>query len=359
MSRAPRWLAVAGLVLWAGCGTQVTVAKSERSGPGESCEAKPDCAEGLACVDLTCRAEQMPAPDGDGGGGAPPVARTKSGAGESCNRRTDCDDGLLCLERTCRTDATPVPTLGPTKGSRGESCVASNDCERGMGCIGGACRERKLLVPHVAQECHRVECVEVDDCCRDFRPEDPALCMELDESCRSGVQFDCNLYASICDCNRICEDSVCVASVACSNDLDCGGSGVLRCFAGKCAQCASDVDCTGVAACVSGLCRAGCERNEQCPIFSVCEDHQCEHVGCQSDRDCYFESGSPRSRCVDHACRTPCESDIGCPLPFHGCVEGVCVFVGCESDEECRAVLGLADQSVSDPGRAVCRLPEE
>jgi hypothetical protein len=252
-----------------------------------------------------------------------------------------------------------VMTEGPRRGGHGESCVASNDCERGMGCIGEVCRERDLLVSQTVNECHRVECVEEDDCCRDFRPESPTLCMELDESCQSGVQSDCNLYANICECSRICDDSVCVASVTCANDLDCGGSGVLRCFAGKCAQCATDADCSGGAACVSGLCRAGCEHNEECPIFSACVRHQCQEVGCQSDRECFFESGSPRSRCVDHACRTPCDVDLACPLPFHACVEGLCTFVGCDDDEQCRAVLELVNQPPSDPVRAVCRAPSE
>jgi hypothetical protein len=228
-----------------------------------------------------------------------------------------------------------------------------------MGCIAGVCRTRELLVSQLPNECHRVECVEEGDCCKDFRPDDPLLCDELDQGCEAGVQSDCNLYASVCTCSRVCDDAVCVADVPCASDLDCGGSGVLRCFAGKCAQCATDSDCSGVAGCVSGLCRSGCERNEECPIFSVCEAHRCKHVGCQSDRDCFLQSGSARSRCVENACRTPCESDVACPLAFHGCVEGFCNFVGCESSEECRSVLGLAEESVSDPGRAVCRAPAE
>ena len=254
------------------------------------------------------------------------VAPTKSGLGESCNRRLDCSAGLLCLERACRAGDTPNATEGPRRGGRGESCVASNDCELGMGCVAGACRERVLLVPHVTNECHRVECVAEDDCCKDFRASDPVLCDELDESCKAGVQSDCNLHASICTCRQVCDDSICVASVACNNDLDCGGSGVLRCFAGKCAQCATDSDCNGVAACISGLCRAGCNRNEECPIFSECKEHRCEHVGCRSDRECFFESGSPRSKCVDHVCKTPCESDVACSQPFHGCVDRFCTL---------------------------------
>jgi hypothetical protein len=139
-----------------------------------------------------------------------------------------------------------------------------------------------------------------------------------------------------------------------------GGLGLAACaFLDEPAQCANDGDCSGGAACVGGLCRAGCERNEECPIFSACIRHQCEHVGCQSDRECFFESGSPRSKCVDNACRTPCDGDVACPLEFHACADGFCTFVGCEDDEQCRSVLGLFDQPASDPSRAVCRAPAE
>lgn len=335
----------------------MTLAPSSLSAAGESCEAGQDCAEGLSCVDLVCMVEEVGGPSGDAGPAA--ALQTRSGSGESCTRRADCEVGLFCFEQTCFGEKLEVLQEGPRKGSHGESCVVSNDCELGMGCFALRCAERDLLLAPVEKECHRVECVAEDDCCKDFVPEDTALCAELDVGCKAGIQSECNLYASICSCSRICEDGVCIASVACENDLDCGGSGVLRCFAGKCAQCGSDTDCSGQAACVSGLCRAGCERNEQCPIFSVCLRHQCEHVGCQSDRECFFDSGSARSKCAEGDCRTPCESDAACPLAFHACIDGLCGFVGCESDEECRAALQLGNQSVSSPIRAVCRLPEE
>ena len=357
---APRLLVTAGLLLLAGCpwfGSQVSVEKARLSAAGESCEALADCEKGLSCVDLVCRNAGSAAP-GDGGPMSGPGALSeKSGDGESCRRRADCRGGLSCITRVCRGSSVPPELEGPRKGGRGESCVASNDCERGFGCVGAVCRERDRLVPHLTAECHRVECSEDEDCCAGFRPEAPALCGELEASCADGVQSDCNLHANLCSCSRACDDSVCVASVDCKNDLDCGGSGVLRCFAGKCAQCSNDGDCSGGAACLGGLCHSGCERNEECPIFDVCESHQCKYVGCQSDRDCFFESGSARSKCVDHTCRTPCEQDLTCPQPFHACVDDYCAFVGCDDDEQCRAVLQLANEPVSDPGRAVCRAP--
>ena len=347
-------LAALGLL---GCGTKVTVAPAERGAEGESCEARVDCAQGLLCVDLVCRAAPAAQPGTDGGAG--PLAQTmvRSGAGESCTRRADCESGLRCLSNTCRLDDVEVMVEGPRKGTRGESCVVSNDCEVGMGCFSMTCGERSLLIPTVEMECHRVECVEEDDCCKDFVAEDPVLCADLQTGCETGARADCNLFASLCECNLVCEDSACVASVSCTNDLDCGGSGVLRCFAGRCAQCGGDSDCTGQAACVGGFCRGGCERNEQCPLLSECRRHQCEHVGCRSDRDCLFVTGSPRSRCVERQCRTPCETDRACASAFDACVDGLCAFVGCEHDYECRAALGLFGLPAGGSQRAVCRAP--
>lgn len=358
-ARVIAWVSMAlGL---GGCGTQVEVAPTALSEEGESCESRQECAAGLTCIDLLCLPETaaVPAdrPDASAAGPAP-MSATRGGLGESCTRRADCAGGLLCLEQRCLGEPAPdaMTPIGPRKGTRGESCVVSNDCELGMGCFGNRCRERSLQLPRVARECHRVECVEVDDCCRGFVPEDPMLCAELDLGCQGGARADCNLYASLCECSRLCEDAVCVASVECESDLDCGGSGVLRCFAGVCAQCALDSDCSGNAACIGGLCRRGCERNEECPLLSECDGGSCQHVGCKSDRECYFFTDSLRSRCVDSECRTPCESDSACGV-YQACHEGVCVFVGCESDDECQAALRLFDQSTTDVHRAVCRAP--
>jgi hypothetical protein len=117
-------------------------------------------------------------------------------------------------------------------------------------------------------------------------------------------------------------------------------------------------DCTGAEdqQCVSGTCRAACERNEQCPLFQACQSGECVQAGCSSARECYFSTGNPLSECSDDGrCITPCDADAECGN-FQVCDEGTCKFIGCTSDEECRVMLGI--QSIPGSDRAVCREPD-
>ena len=102
--------------------------------------------------------------------------------------------------------------FGPLKGGPGESCAASSDCELGLGCVDSLCKLRQTDIAEVANECFVVECTKAEDCCAHFVPENAALCLELDTSCKDGVVGDCNLYANLCVCRRTCEDSSCVAT---------------------------------------------------------------------------------------------------------------------------------------------------
>jgi hypothetical protein len=253
------------------------------------------------------------------------------------------------------SDLDPMVQSGPSKGGPGESCSASSDCEITLGCVDGVCNLRQSPISELVNECFVVECTKPEDCCANFVPEDPALCLELDAACKQGVVGDCNLHANLCLCRRTCEDSSCVANVTCANDLDCGGSGVLKCFSGRCVQCAADRDCGASATCLKGFCRGGCSRNEECPVLHACQEGRCVDVGCQSDRECVFATKSPISRCEQGECMTPCESDNQCPLPLQGCVNGACAFVGCETDQECRVERGLADADPRSTEQAVCR----
>lgn len=336
------------------CGQQIEVAESRLGAVGESCEARSDCASDLHCVDRLCVSEAPVQLQGDAGQ-APPV-EVRNGLGQRCFRRADCQAELSCIAQRCTEGGDAISLLGPQKGAIGDSCLVSNDCEVGLGCVSRACRARSLAVAPTALECHRVECQVSDDCCAGFEPEDPDLCAELDVGCQSGVAADCNLHRALCGCTMRCEDEACVAQAACESDLDCGGSGILRCIGGGCVQCVTDGDCAGSGVCQAGTCRSPCERNEECALFEACVDSRCEHVGCQSDRECQFAYDDPEGRCIDAECRSACTTDATCRGQFQRCAEGLCVFVGCESDEECRAALA-ADGTNLAVGAAMCRPP--
>ena len=271
-SLAAVWPSVAG----AGCGTKVNVADARLSEAGESCEAQSDCAEGLACVDLVCRvSDTQRAGSTDGGPGRRRrlwCRAARAGSARAAARRADCGDGLPCFERTCRASESPGADGGPAQGRsrrelRGEQRLRARHGLHRLRCAASATcscpHDRERVPPRRVRGGGRL--------LPDFRARGPDA---VRWSSTTAARPACNPTATCTRASARAAESATTRSASpastCSNDLDCGGSGVLRCFAGKCAQCASDSDCTGGAACVGGLCRAGCERNEECPIFSAC-----------------------------------------------------------------------------------------
>jgi hypothetical protein len=210
----------------------------------------------------------------------------------------------------------------------------------------------KLPIEVQPKQCVRVQCEADADCCKSFVTQ--LACPMLKETCATGDMTACAQFNASCVCNMQCNTNICTAVRKCSNDTECGTGG--HCQAGKCVLCTADSDCGGANQhCVSGMCRTGCERDEQCPLFSECKSGECIDVGCKSDRACYFATKDPFSRCREGRCESSCTSDAQCPAMF-ACAAERCVFVGCETDAECRAFLGLALQPGLDQAR--CQQPD-
>ena len=346
--------AVAGVALCvlAGCDPSNDAVGAARGGEGESCAARSDCDEGLICLDNRCLRDGASL-DKDADAGTERPTDTRGTAGESCTRRADCTTNLLCVANVCVEGPASHSDMQSPLGDRGESCQARNDCAAGLACVMNRCVIGQSSVPVLQKQCFRVQCELDEDCCKTFVA--PLNCATLKMSCSAGDTTACTTYNASCTCNQACKNSLCIPVRKCSMDTDCAVA-TERCFAGQCAQCGSDTDCTVAGQrCISGICRAGCERNEQCPIFSECKAHECTVVGCKSDRECYFATKSPLARCVERACVTPCSTDAQCP-DLQACRDAKCVPVGCESNEECRIMLNLA--SVPGNERAVCRMPD-
>jgi hypothetical protein len=346
-------LTAAGATIWLvwmpGCDAQPA---ASRGASGESCTARSDCERGFACYDNRCGAAPAPADDDAGMQAAP--SETRGGAGESCTRRADCSAGLACFANQCVDGAGARPSAAQASfGQRGESCRARNDCAPELACLANQCTPRELASRHEAKQCFRVQCELSEDCCKNFVA--PATCPGWKTACASGDITACTAYDANCSCNMRCTDSLCQALRSCRADTDCAALD-QRCFAGSCAQCAQDADCAASDQhCIGAVCRAGCERNEQCPLFHECQASECVAAGCKSDRECQFATKDTQARCLDTTCVTPCQYDAQC-APLQVCADGRCSFVGCQTDEECRVFLNLANQP--GPDRAVCRLPD-
>jgi hypothetical protein len=108
---------------------------------------------------------------------------------------------------------------------------------------------------------------------------------------------------------------------------------------------------------VNNTCTASCEIDEECPIFSACQNGGCVEVGCQTDRECVAYTKSVLATCgTDGTCVQPCSSDFECSSPtnftYRVCQDGTCVDSGCDTDEECRIRLAVTAASGNE---AECR----
>lgn len=346
---------------------------------GESCQARNDCQDGLACVRGTCSKNDFEIAvtakqcdlvecqaDKDCCGNKPLEAPAKCASFESkctnptidgcstvgsCSSNADCGGGTcgtgICSNfgTSCTTDAECLDTcsLGNCRVS-GDTCASDAECQTGF-----------------TPTCFSREC----NCANPaWDPTDP-VCSDPD--CSGGV------------CQKRCSQELCVQDDSCKSDAECVALsvGYKYCTAGACAQCKADSDCdeNDGEKCTKGICKKPCTKNEGCPLFSACEAGECIPKGCQSDRDCIiaFGSGVGASgsdarlmRCLEvpgltqKQCRQPCENDAECATESEVCEAGFCKFVGCENDEQCRGEFAnrAANQVGTVIPTAVCREPK-
>jgi hypothetical protein len=135
-----------------------------------------------------------------------------------------------------------------------------------------------------------------------------------------------------------CVQGKCAAVNTCTTDADCFSGLGNFCVNGTCASCRTDTDCGSNFQCVSGTCKTGCTKNEECPLLQTCEGGKCVESGCQSDRECIGVTKNRLAKCVDKKCSVACENDGECDV-FEACQSGTCVFIGCETNDECRYLL--------------------
>jgi hypothetical protein len=272
--------------------------------------------------------------------------------GESCAARADCQDGLACIQQTCVEG-------GPATGSGqvGETCGAPTDCADGLACVANVCIPEKSALTPTGKACYAVECEAKDDCCAGFQPS--PNCPTYEMECATDPSA-CATFHLLCECNRDCVDARCVDTpLACASNDECLSFATPFCVDGSCHECAVSTDCAGAESlCVDGSCEAPCQNDEECPLFYGCQAGECVEVGCQTDKECAFYLRDDRAHCDDGACGVPCEADWQCApelgeISLDACIAGVCTFVGCDTDAECRAYLGLENENSNV--QAVCK----
>jgi hypothetical protein len=366
---------------FSGCGSKEAekIQPNYQGKRGESCQARNDCAGGLACVNNLCIKDDF---------AIAPLA--KQCVRVECATTADCcGDKPTEAPAKCAARATKcTPTLpGCTTGA---SCGSPADCGGGA-CIGScsnsfanctnssqctaACQYTGLGSTGYQCASDDSECTTTADC--------PAVgtCQFMQCSCANPEYDFSDPICSDTDCDDLCtltcQDELCVQDESCENDTECAFNYPnTMCHQGRCVECAMDSDCDtdDGEQCREGACQKPCEANEGCPLFHSCQEGACVETGCTSDRECVLAAGSigygQDARLAVCApsdsdpnvkqCKIPCESDTTCGQ-FSVCENNFCKFVGCDSNEECRGFLGLANQQLTDErpyySKAECRAP--
>ncbi len=339
---------------------------------GESCQARNDCASGLACIDGTCTQDEFPiAVD------ARHCDRIECETDEDC-----CGDLPLEAPQECADYDTFCSSSIP--GCFSTSCDTDDDCDGGV-CSG------TLYCSNTGSSC------DVDADCTDICSG--YYCIYSGEYCTDDT--DCSLGvctgSTYCDCSNpdydpsadVCTDPACQGNLCpyrCDEDQQCGvddscesddecSSLTPFCVGGDCVECEEDADCDEDEGeeCIAGFCDAPCTYDEECELMEACEDGECVYRGCESDRECvlYYARNvvtvedARLYECLPSAedptkkeCKVACENDGGCQ-DFEACDGGYCKFVGCTTDDECRWYFDLENEGDSSAypwiTRAVCR----
>lgn len=217
------------------------------------------------------------------------VPANRGEVGESCRARNDCADGLACIRQVCVLGEFPIAPSA--LGCDIIECNAVADCVRlapgcedlQMACAAGdmvLCEQFEQACNFVC-EANRCEarCVDDIDCGGGF--------------CQGGQCVQCMADADCLE-GETCRRGLCVEP--CANDLECPL--FHTCTNGECLHtgCGSDRECVALlrnaeARCVDGTCAAPCATDADCDErddydFLKCIEGVCQHAGCESDVEC-------------------------------------------------------------------------
>ncbi len=339
-----------------------------------TCIVTDDCPTGVACANKTCQPSNFNltgtgkschiidcATKKDCCGEMPQQAPAKCANRDSiCTKPnlTGCTTGLTCVlgSTTCGEG-----TCTGRCNYDGKACQVTADCDP------NTCDAVTHLCSLTSADCTTTACTTVANTCTltptcvctnpDYDPTDP-ICTDPD-----------------CEdiCGFTCKEERCVVDDSCLADAECPVT-TPYCVASACVECKSDTDCEDEK-CIKGHCGPKCKADTQCAVFEACQNGECVHVGCRSDRECVLQARSGTATSTQDprlakcsivgdvgTCVMPCDIDAQC-APTEVCLNGVCKYIGCETDAECKTIAGLHDLPVSTPERpwvttAVCK-PED
>lgn len=229
--------------------------------------------------------------------------------GESCRARNDCEDGLACVRNVCVLDEFPI---SPTARMCDiVECTTAGDCVR----IADGCDDlQDACADGDAESCAQFE-TRCNFVCESNRCE--SRCAEDGDCpggrCRDGICVQCVENGDCRDDER-CVRGQCVEP--CIDDLACPL--FHSCVDGECVDtgCRVDRECVALlrnvdARCLEGTCTAPCITDSDCDDpddydFMKCVSGQCQHVGCETDDECrarLYGAEPVQADVIDVVCR--------------------------------------------------------
>lgn len=234
--------------------------------------------------------------------------------GESCQARNDCEEGLACVRGACLPRSVGLKPTG--KECYRVQCKSAEEC----------CAD---FVAHSDCDQFKAACdAEPDDClpfnryCKCQRACEDDLCVQLAPACitedhcmggflpycASGRCVQCRTDTDCGTDGASCVDGACAPG--CGADADCPM--LHSCQEQRCVEtgCSSNRECAFLlndhrAVCDQKECRIGCSSSLECSQerFEVCEGGQCVFVGCASDLECRDAVATPGGPAGRAECR--------------------------------------------------------
>jgi len=234
--------------------------------------------------------------------------------GESCTARNDCAEGLACLRSVC------VP-VGASFTVTGKDCYRI-ECEADGDCCADFTPSADCDFYQMRCEADPMDCAgfrtlcQCNDLCVEQRCANAGPACMLDTDCPSfstpfctaGRCVECREHADCTFEGDRCVDGACARG--CLGPDDCPA--LHGCEAGRCvpAPCSSARECAFALGdargrCTGGSCSLACTDDLECDVsrFEVCHDAECRFAGCETDAECRALFGSALTDGARAVCR--------------------------------------------------------
>jgi hypothetical protein len=238
-------------------------------GKGETCQAKNDCEQGLACVMGACRSVTVSLSRV-----AKSCYRVECASKDDCCRAFTPNANCATYEMNCAMD----PIFCNTYRSL---CQCTQDCVEEQ-CVSAApgCQTNAECTSTQTPYCVSGKCAQCDK---------DSACAGTGAKCASGVCMAACKQDENCPLLNACQDGVCV-DIGCKSDRECAfmsKNQLAICNEGECElPCSADTDCASMQIQTGMLGNTMNSTANAKRGFEVCDMGKCVFVGCENNAEC-------------------------------------------------------------------------